>query len=323
MRRVVAAVGGFLLLHLGFLVIDRRLPYLQSGADLVAAYKHDLSHRGTPFGNTTALKVMAFGDSVTLAGFVPALFDSSMRANGGPEVLSFNFGLPADPRFVDDLEALAVRGQAPDVALLLCPWVSVAPPARTIFNFLPEDARIMRGFFPYRLLPRNLSIALAEAHGRPSALWANYRRAAATFEQVRADRGYFFIARQSHFPNDELPTDFRAATDTPDHPDPRHVPGGPILERLAALGERYHITFIFIPLYVREHKASAPDSLNLATVRLLASYPRFSVAGPDYWRYPNILFSDAVHANQRGAAVYTRALAVLLAPRLRALRPQE
>jgi hypothetical protein len=322
-HKVLKAVCIFLLIHVGLLSVNRRFPYLQSGADLVAAYKHDLSRSGMPFSEKPALKVMAFGNSVTLAGFVPALFDSTVSALGGPSVESYNFGLPADARFVDDLEAFAARGQAPDVALLLVPWDSVPPPARTIFAFLPEDAYIMRALFPYRLLPRNFSIALAESRGRPFVMRENYQHAAKTVRQVQVDRGYYFIARQSRFPNDELPTDFRDVTDTPDRPEPRHVPGGSVLERLAALAERYHITFILIPRYLREHRAALPDSVNSATLQRLAPYSHFSVAGPDYWRYPNELFSDAVHANRRGAAVYTKALAGLLVPRLLELRPRE
>jgi hypothetical protein len=54
-----------------------------------------------------------------------------------------------------------------------------------------------------------------------------------------------------------------------------------------------------------------------ARVREALARHGIEVRGPDYWLYPNRIFSDPGHVNPEGAATYTRDLWELLAPVIR------
>lgn len=325
--RRIARVGagwllGFALLYGALLAIHRSFPYVQSGAALVAEMKHDLARGGNPFAGAASsapnLKVMAFGHSKMLSGLIPPLLERDLAQAGVPRVAAYNFGLPGDVRFVEDLEALAAAGHAPDVALLIVPWPAQPPPGPTIFRFLDDDAALMDRLFPFRRLPRDLFILATEARGKPGEMARLYREAQRTIEQVRADRGYYFIKRQSHYPNDELPSDFTAPTDTPREPFVRDIPRGEMFERMAALCESHGILCVFIPSYFREgqYAPPPPPSFPAAATSGLAA-PWLTSVGPGYELYPNRLFSDPIHLNPKGAEVYTRRIAELVAPVLR------
>lgn len=318
----VAALSGFAVLYLIFFSLSIKFPYFQPGDNLVKSLKHAKARRGNLFqskrGSPTGdprqgrMHVIAFGYSKTLAGFIPQLFDSELAAAGFPAVESYNFGLPGDNRFVADLEAMAAHGTAPDIALLTAPWPAFRETGPTFFHFINDDQQVMDNLFPFRYMPRNVSIMLADAHGL-GGLAEVYMQSERAVRQVWIDRGYYFIARQSHFKNDELPADYRLPTDTPDVIDPRVVPLGPVYEHLARVLAKNKIQCIFIPRYYREGEFAEPAALNSATARVLANQPNVALMGPDYWIYPNRLFSDQDHANRAGAAVYTRAVAGLIA----------
>lgn len=322
-RLSATALIGFLLIYAVLLGVHVRFPYLQSGADLVTQYKHDLSHNGRPFRSRGTLKIMAIGDSRVMSGFIPALFDREIVARGGPAVESYNFGLPGDAKFVDDLELMAERGMAPDIALLILPWDAVERDRPSFFRFLTYDAATMDRLFPFRTLPRDFAIAIAESHGSVSSLRRAYRVAEENIKRVESDRGYFFIERQSHYPNDELPADFSAQTDTPLVPERRIVPTGPVFDRLVRLCAAHKFTILFVPGYYRAGKFAPADSISAETVKTLAGQPDMGVVGPDYFLYPNRLFSDITHTNRRGAESYTRDLAKLVARRLTQPSPNE
>jgi len=304
-------------LYAVFFWVYIRFPYLESGADLVAHLKHGLARKGQPFKVPGSLRVMAFGNSKTLSGFVPSLFDQELAIAGIPGVESWNFGLPGDIRFVADLEALAARGLAPDVVLLTYPWPVASEPGPTFFHFVDHDQKVIDDLFPFRKLPRNFILMAMEAHGSPNALGRIYFDSERTVNRVEADRGYYFLERQSHYPNHKLPSALRDPTDTPDQTTTRIVSRGPVFERFAALLQAHHIRCLLVPNYFREGQFAPAAPLNRDTANLVAGEWNLGVAGPDYVLYANRFFSDTTHVNPAGAKVYTRAIAVLVAPWLK------
>ena len=218
-----------------FLFPVRSFPICQTGAVLVTRFKHNLARNGHPFRTSHGLKVMAFGHSVMLAGFIPSLFDSQMAAAGISHVESYNFGLPGDGLFVGDLETMIARGVGPDLVLLIVPWPAGEKREQTIFHFMNDDSALIDTLFPFRNLPRDLFVMMVEAGGRPAAFRRTYLQSERTIGKLEADRGYYFITRQSHYANYELPDDFRSPTDTPDVMMQRVVSRGPIFDQLGAI----------------------------------------------------------------------------------------
>lgn len=255
---------------------------------------------------------MAFGNSKLLSGFIPDLFDEDLRTAGIKSVESFNFGLPGDTRFVDDLEAMIARGTEPDILLLTFPWPATESPRPHFFNFIDNDQEIIDRLFPFRKLPRNFCIMLAETRFRPSVFRSHYVESGQTLVKVEKDRGYYFIVRQSHYMNNELPPEFKAPSDTPLFIPRRTVPDGPIYRRLVSLLNEHHITCLFIPTYFREGQFAPYTGTNSDTEILFDGNPGLGILGPDYYLYPNRLFSDSAHANRLGAEAYTHAIAQLV-----------
>lgn len=317
LRRCAAFLAVFAVVHAGFLLLHTRLPYIQSGAALVTNMKHDLARIGRPFSSPSKLRVMAFGSSKTLSGFIPALFDEQLAAAGIANVESYNFGLPGEFAFMPDLEAMAARDQTPDVALLIIPWPETVEPPPSFFHFIRHDRPVMDSLFPFRKLPRDLFIMATEAKFKPGAIKQSYLDNQRTVHQVALDRGYYFIARQSHYANDELPPTFTAPTDTPAEVGVRTIPRGPNFDRMITLCAEHRIRCIFIPNYFREGQYASPPPLNTEARAVLAGHSDFHILGPDYFRYPNKLFSDPIHTNKPGADAYTRAVAALVAPYLK------
>jgi hypothetical protein len=307
----------FAALYSFFYAVDAGFPYLTSGSELVTHLKYDLARDGRPFDTSRGLKVMAFGNSKMLAGFIPSLFDEEMSRAGMPGVESYNYGLPGDSRFVAPLETLIARGTIPDVVLLLYPWPASDEPGPTFLHFAEHDAEIMDWLFPFHKLIRDFSIMVIDAHGVPRLVRENYLENERSVKQVEADKGYYFIARESHYPNHELPPDLKIATDAPNVVFPRIIPSGPVFYRLASVFRMHHIKCILVPGYFREGQLAAPPAINMQSVTALSPYANFGVAGPDYFLYPNRLFSDITHVNPQGAKTYTRAVASLVAQWLR------
>ena len=95
-------------------------------------------------------RVLIFGNSKILAGFVPASFDQ-MAANRRLHVSSFNSGFPGSDFFLPPLKAMCERGQAPDVLLLTLPWSS-DPPRRGIFHLIPDDHAVVDRSFLFAIV---------------------------------------------------------------------------------------------------------------------------------------------------------------------------
>jgi hypothetical protein len=67
---------------------------------------------------------------------------------------------------------------------------------------------------------------------------------------------------------------------------------------------------------MRVGEVAAPPSYNQQFAAFLEQASSCQLLGPDYYLYPNRLFSDQTHVNDAGARTYTEALYRLLESRL-------
>ena len=301
----------FVVFWVSFYGLFRALPYLKNGSDLVFNAKLRWERKGQVFPADPAInRVLIFGNSKILAGFVPAWFDH-LSAAGHQRVSSFNSGFPGSDLFLPPLEAMCARGQAPNVLLLTLPW-SPDPPPRGVFRFIADDHAIVDALFPFRNFLRDLTAFLlaAPAHGGVASY---YRESEANERMVIAERGYHLITEQSHFPGGRLPDDFRLASDQPLRVVPRVAPQHSAqLGRLNQLVRQYHMDCYYVPFYLREGEAAPAAPYDKPFAELVQQKTACRLLGPDYFLYPNRLFADQTHLNEAGARVYTEALFQLL-----------
>jgi hypothetical protein len=301
----------FVALWAVFLSLYRSFPYVKNGADVVFAAKLRWESSGPIFpADRQVLRVLIFGNSKILAGFVPSFFDE-LAAADDVKVSSFNSGFPGSDLVLPPLKAMCGRGQAPDILLLTLPW-SADPPQRSIFRFIPDDHAVIQKLFPFRDLARDFSSFLlhAPSHG---GMAEYYREAERHEREAIAQRGYYLISEQSSFPGGRLPDSFRLESDQPNT-----IPARVVVPRSAALDEmnqlvmQYHMHCYYVPYYLRIGEAAAPASYDRQFAAIVEQASSCKLLGPDYYLYPNKLFSDQTHLNSVGARVYTEALFHLL-----------
>jgi hypothetical protein len=305
----------FVILWVFFFALYRRFPYLKNGSDLVFSAKLNLEAGGPIFpDNRQVLRVLIFGNSKILAGFVPSFFDQ-MAAAGNLKVSSFNSGFPGSDLVLPPLKAMCERGQAPDVLLLTLPW-RPDPPRRSIFRFIPDDHAIIQQLFPFRNLARDLTSFLMQApsHG---GLVNYYREAEANEKESIAQRGHYLILQQSRFPGGRLPDDFHLASDQPNTISERvAVREGSEITELNQLVRQYHMDCYYVPFYLRVGEAAPPPGYDQQFAAEVEQLTPCKLLGPTYYLYPNKLFSDQTHLNGTGARVYTEALYHLVESKL-------
>ncbi len=314
-RRTPSALGWTLFLFLIFWAVfyglARSLPYLKNGSDIVFSAKLQWEQTGPIFPENPAVtRVLIFGNSKILAGFVPAWFDQMSSAHH-LNVSSFNSGFPGSDLFLPPLQAMCARGQAPNVLLLTLPW-NPDPPRHGIFHFLPDDHAVVDNLFPFRNFVRDLTAFLlaAPSHG---GLLSYYRESQESERAVIAERGYHLITEQSRFPGGRLPDDFHLASDQPAQVPARTAPAQSAqLGQLNQLVKQYHIDCYYVPYYLRKGEAAPPPARDEHFAALLQQTTSCKLLGPDYFLYPNRLFADQTHLNEAGARMYTEALFQLL-----------
>ncbi|MEA2543757.1 MAG: hypothetical protein QOH35_5123 [Acidobacteriaceae bacterium] len=301
----------------------RELPYLKNGSDVVFSAKLQWEHQGQVFPADPAVtRVLIFGNSKILAGFVPAWFDhlfDQMSSADHLHVSSFNSGFPGSDLFLPPLQAMCARGQAPNVLLMTLPW-SRDPRPRGIFHFIPDDHAVIDELFPFRNLLRDLTAFLlaAPSHG---GVMSYYRESEQNERDVIAERGYHLITEQSRFAGGRLPDDFHLASDLPTTRLPRIAPSTSAqIAPLNQLIRQHHIDCYFVPFYLREGEAAPAEARDSAFAAQVEQATPCKLLGPDYYLYPNRLFADQTHLNQAGARVYTEALFQLLKDRSHALQ---
>jgi hypothetical protein len=295
------------------------LPYLKNGSDVVFNAKLQREHQGQVFPADPAVtRVLIFGNSKILAGFVPAWFDQMSSADH-QHVSSFNSGFPGSDLFLPPLQAMCARGQAPNVLLMTLPW-SRDPRPRGIFHFIPDDHAVIDELFPFRNFLRDLTAFLlaAPSHG---GVMSYYRESEQNERDVIAERGYHLITEQSHFAGGRLPDDFHLESDQATKRLPRIAPSQSTqIAQLNQLIRQYHIDCYFVPFYLRDGEAAPAEARDAAFAAQVEQATPCKLLGPDYYLYPNRLFADQTHLNQAGARVYTEALFQLLKDRPNALQ---
>ncbi|MFO0949471.1 MAG: hypothetical protein U1D30_26755 [Planctomycetota bacterium] len=292
------------------LAIYKAFPWIQPGSDLVYAAKLQRTTAPSLFPDDAKNKrrVVIFGDSKVLCGFIPSRFD---ELSGG-RTYSFNLGLPNARHFVQELKTLCEHGQVPTDVLLTVPWSSNPPP--TLRERLLDDEWLREQIAPFHHFPRDLLLFILRAR-RSGGIVASYRRAEADVQTMLDQRGFYFIEGQSHFPNHQLPDDYVLQRDDPTAQHPRVLEtSGPEFETLLELMKKYHFRVYFVPRYLRATEASQPPDFNVAVKEKLQGYPDIQVLGPDYVLYPNRYFSDIAHLNPTGAEEYTAYLWRLFEP---------
>lgn len=283
-------------------------PYVRNGADVIAASKVAYLETERVFSGQAEPRILAFGNSRILAGFNPTIYDPMI----GVEAQSFNAARPGNGRFVYFLRSILAAGTRP-THVLASEILSHDEP-RTWLDTLRHDKELVEFLFPFRSFPRDLTLFIAAA-GRNGGLVANYEKTASIAERVLADKGYYFIEAQSHFPGDRLPDNYHLPTDTPKALGGRKIdPELPAFQELASLAAAYGFKVVFIPSAYRIGEFAPPEPSAAPDVRPIPGWPGFYVAGPAYWLYEPRYFSDPVHLNREGAALYSRRLGELTAP---------
>lgn len=304
-------VGIFIAIWIALFVVSNKFPYLENGSDIIFHAKLRFERQGQIFPPAKPpLRVMIFGDSKTLAGFVPSLFDQLAAAHG-QNLSSYNSGFPGTDVFLPQLETICRRGQAPDVLLLTLPW-RTDPPRRTIFHLVSSDHDIITALFPFREWLRDLTdfLLTARTHGGIRHL---YEESEKNEQKVIADRGYYLITEQSRFPDGRLPDNFHLPSDQPDVVRKRTPPAhSGELDELNRLVQQYHMRCYYVPYYMRIGEYSPAQERDSEFAAMLQSSSSCKLAGPDYLLYPNRYFSDQTHMNTAGARIYTEALYDLL-----------
>ena len=299
------------LLWILFYAVWRELPFVRAGAVIIYSAKDNQERRGTVFPAEIPFssRVIVMGNSKVLTGFIPDLFDRQL----GVGTYSTNMGKPDETHFVRDLSLLAARGQAPHNVLVTMPWATEEPGAQG-FNPAGDDGTVMEELFPFRKLPRDLVLfgMLARSRGGIPAFYRYGKQAVRSMER---NRGWYFIDGQSHFPGDRLPDDFHLGTDRPDViDDPAFFPRGPEFAQLNRLAAQYSMRVFLVPSYHREGELAPSPAYAAGVAARMAGFSQFTVAGPNYFLFPSRYFSDPVHLNPAGAALYTAKLALLVAP---------
>ncbi len=314
-RRIPSALGWticfFALAWAVLYGLWRGLPYLKNGSDIVFSAKLRWEHIGPVFpANPAVTRVLIFGNSKILAGFVPAWFDQ-LSAADHLQVSSFNSGFPGSDLFLPPLQAMCARGQAPHVLLMTLPWRR-DPRPRGLFHFIPDDHAVIDELFPFRNFPRDLTAFLLAAPSHGGVL-SYYRESEENEREVIAERGYHLITEQSHFAEGRLPDDFHLDSDQPLQRLPRDAPSPSAqIAQLNQLIRQYHIDCYFVPFYLREREAAPAKARDEDFAAQVERVTPCKLLGPDYYLYPNRLFADQTHLNQTGARIYTEALFQLL-----------
>lgn len=303
------SVGRFVLIFAAvWLTLDSLydgLPLVRPGSDIVYEAKFERLARARLFAAGDRNRIMIFGNSRTMAGFRPDVFDAAI----GPGTRSVNMGLPGEGRFLPLLEAALASGNVPTQVLLTVPWDgATAPPG--LYDRLLDDAAIADRLVPFRHFVRDVAVFLFQNR---TQLVAGYRAAAGERERMLAQRGWYFIRSQSHYAGDRLPDDYRLPTDRPDLPDIRALPRRSLVRaRLEELARQYGFKVVFVPSYARQGEVAPPPAAESRRVEIVSEAPLIEVVGPDDWLYPAGRFADPVHLNPDGARLYTQELAGLL-----------
>lgn len=302
----------FILLWLGFGAAYVRFPYVRNGASIIYSTKFDYVSNHAVFDSGRRYRIAVLGDSRALAAFRPDDFD---RRFADGSVQSFNLALPGERDLLPILRNFLASGNRPTHVLIttaLPDW-----PAPTLLSTLRDDRAINRFLFPFQALPRDLALFVAGAIGG-RGLVGQYVYGAEQAAGMIRDRGWYFIAGQSHYPNDRLPADYALPSDRPTVVALRPVhPGGRLFRELAALAQAHDFRVLLVPNVLRRGRFAPARAPSSDGPEPIAGSDRVERIGPDYLLLPAPQFSDSTHLNRHGARQYSQYLARLLQATLR------
>jgi hypothetical protein len=279
------------------------LPYVRNGADIIHDAKSRFVRDHIVFDNSREYRVAVFGNSRTLAGFRPAVFDQAF----GGQAQSYNFGLPADDNVLPILEDVLKAGNRPTHVLVQSAWPDLGEP--NVLSLLRDSQSINRSLFPFRNFPRDLVVFSYEAFTRRG--WAGlYAYGARQAEIMLDNRGWYFIEGQSRFPDHRLPAGYSLPTDTPHtrYVRPVHTRAY-IFKRLMQLCSEHGFALWLVPSPFRSTEFASPHRSDRTDT--LRGNACLKVLGTDYLLYSPTSFSDPIHLNPSGSEQYTRDLATL------------
>jgi hypothetical protein len=298
-----------------FFYLYQRFPYVKNGSTVVFNAKLRQEAHGPIFpADRSVVRVLIFGNSKILAGFMPSVFDQ-MASDAKLKVSSFNSGFPGSDLVLPPLKEMCARGQAPNVLLLTLPW-RADPPRRGIFRFILDDHDVIQAMFPFRSMASDVTSFLVNAPQHGGVL-SYYREAEKDEKSVIVNRGYYLVSEQDHFPGGRVPDDFHLASDQPHTILNRGVgPRGVEIAALDRLITQYRIRCYYVPYYYRIGEAALQPGPDQQSAALVEQLTPCKVLGSDYYLYPNKLFADQTHLNGAGAEAYTQALFHLLEGKL-------
>jgi hypothetical protein len=168
----------------------------------------------------------------------------------------------------------------------------------------------MDRLFPFRSLIGDTVHFLARSWSRGGPI-AYYAYGSAQLDAAIAQRGYYFIAGQSHFPDHRLPADFHLPSDSKTRVLSRRCSmSSPGYKRLKKLQAAAKFKVLFVPGAERVASWGKPHEPSKLVNEFQGSF--IEIVGPDYWLFANQYFSDPVHLNPSGARKYTERLWELL-----------
>lgn len=286
--------------------LQHLLPFVQNGGGVVGQVKHQMAAGGRLFGAADRYRLLAFGNSKTLAGLNPEIFEHEI----GDHVHVVNLAVPGEDRFVNLLEEALLAGNRPTHVLLQ--MLPKRLEEETVWSTIKDNKQMINLIFPFRNYVRDLIIFLFET-GSPLNLSRHYRSNANQITQLIADHGYYFIKSQSRYPDDRLPDDYSLPTDHPKVVLRRDGDtDAPEFQRLYRLAERYDFDILLVPVVSRRGEYAAPDLPEDALTAALQPFRRIRVVSPPYLLYEPEYFSDPIHLNPAGARRYSVELADLL-----------
>jgi hypothetical protein len=308
--RALRVSTGFLLIcaaiWLAAFSTDKALPYIKPGSDIMYGAKTEFIRTGSLLDMSKPVRILVIGNSKVMSGFIPAEFDRTV-----PHSSSYNCGIPNATVFVKDLAKAVERGQIPTHVLFAVEWEDAPVAPRNFFHFTGSDKSIMDALFPFRRLVRNGQVFILRSP-KFGGLDSFYQQGERAKNKMMRDRGYYFIADQSRFPDQHLPAGFRLESDQPQSVTYRRPNlSSQAFEELHALAVKYGFKVLVVPYYLRTTERGAPG-VNQEMVNALRPYPEFAVLGDEYDQFDNSYFSDIYHLNPAGAKIYTDRLAELV-----------
>ena len=244
-RRLSFTIALVIAFYIGLFTIHKMFPYIGVGSEIVTYEKLHFINTESIFPPDAKRRLVILGDSRVLSGFIPALFDELSRGT----IYSYNLAIPDYQMFIPLMGNLINKGQIPTDIFITIPWKEL--PKKNPLVFIDNDNEIIKKLLPFRHLIRNLFILghRSRYRGGIRKLQDENKQSA---KDVLKNRGYYFIAGQSFYKNDELPDDFSFTSDQPDNYCARGVPPkNELYKKLTHMLEAHSINAYFVPIYNR------------------------------------------------------------------------